>query len=337
MSGTPQSADLVLAGGGVLGIGHVGAVSVLEERGFRFERIAGTSAGSIVGALLAAGIPSARLRELIRGLEYERFLDKDMLDRVPLVGPPLSVLMEKGYAEGRYFADWLERELESLGVRTFGDLRIRDEQADERPEHRWRLVVMAADVTRGQLLRLPLDYERYELDPDEQPVVNAVRASISVPYLFEPFKLRYPGGESLLVDGGLISNFPIDAFDRTDGRPPRWPTFGATLIPTLPAGATKLVPALRALRLLPSFHFLEAVVTTAVVGRDQGYLAQPWVRARAMEIDTFGVSPFDFTIGSEVVERLYDSGRRAATEFLERWSFDGYVERHRQALRPQPS
>jgi hypothetical protein len=56
-----------------------------------------------------------------------------------------------------------------------------------------------------------------------------------------------------------------------------------------------------------------------------------------MEVDTFGVSPFDFTIGSEVVERLYDSGRRAATEFLARWSFDGYVERHRQALRPQPS
>ena len=233
-------ADLVLAGGGVLGIGHVGAVSVLEEQGFRFQRIAGTSAGSIVGALLAAGLPTARLRDLVRGLDYERFLDKDALDRVPLVGAPLSVLIENGYAEGRYFVDWLERELESLGVRTFGDLRISDDGADARPEQRWRLVVMAADVTRGQLLRLPWDYERYGLDPDEQPVVSAVRASISVPYLFEPFDLRYHGGESLLVDGGLISNFPIDAFDRTDGAPPRWPTFGVTLIPQLPAGDTKL-------------------------------------------------------------------------------------------------
>lgn len=330
-------ADLVLAGGGVLGIGHVGAVSVLEEQGFRFQRIAGTSAGSIVGALLAAGLPTARLRELVRGLDYERFLDKDALDRIPLVGAPLSVLIENGYAEGRYFVDWLERELESLGVRTFGDLRIRDDGADPRPEQRWRLVVMAADVTRGQLLRLPWDYERYGLDPDEQPVVSAVRASISVPYLFEPFNLRYPGGESLLVDGGLISNFPIDAFDRTDGAPPRWPTFGVTLNPQLPAGDTKLVPALRGLRLLPSFRFLESVITTAVVGRDQGYLAQPWVRARAMEVDTFGVSPFDFTVEPDVVERLYESGRRTATEFLEGWSFDGYVERHRQTLRAQPS
>ena len=128
---------------------------------------------------------------------------------------------------------------------------------------------MVADVTRGQLLRLPWDYERYGLDPDEQSVAAAVRASISVPYLFEPVKLEYPGGESLLVDGGLVSNFPIDAFDRTDGRPSRWPTFGVTLLPQLPAGDTKLLPGLGPLRLVPGFHFLESVITTAVVGRDQ--------------------------------------------------------------------
>jgi NTE family protein len=319
MESGERSADLVLSGGGVLGIGQVGAVSVLEERGYRFRRIAGTSAGSIVGSLLAAGMSTADMRELIASLEYSRFLDKDALDRIPLFGPPLSVLLENGYAEGRYFTDWLAGRLGELGVTNFGDLRIRDDAgADPRPEHRWRLVVMAADVTRGQFLRLPWDYERYGLDPDQQPVVEAVRASISVPYLFEPFKLAYEGGESLLVDGGLVSNYPIDAFDRTDGRPSRWPTFGVTVIPQLPAGGAKLVPPLRALRLVPSFQFLESVVTTAVVGRDQGYLAQPWVSARSIEVDSLGVQPFDFTIGPEVAERLYESGRRAATEFLER-------------------
>src|SRR5215210_2997882 len=317
MHATTRSADLVLSGGGVLGIGHAGAVGVLEEHGYRFRRIAGTSAGSIVGSLLAAGMSGTRLREVIASLDFERFLDKDALDRIPLVGPPLSVVLQNGYAEGRYFVEWLGDELEKLGVATFGDLRIRgDEGADPRPEHRWRLVVMAADVTRGQLLRLPWDYERYGLDPDEQPVATAVRASISVPYLFEPVKLEYPGGESLLVDGGLISNYPIDAFDRTDGNRRRWPTFGVTLIPQLPAGDTRLVPPLRFLRLFPGFRFLEAVVTTAVVGRDQGYLAQPWVRDRSIEVDSLAVNPFDFTIGPEVVERLYESGRRAAAEFL---------------------
>src|SRR5919109_4756249 len=128
MEARPHSADLVLSGGGVLGIAHAGAVSVLEERGYRFPRIAGTSAGSIVGSLVAAGISSTRLRELIKSLEYRRFLDKDPLDRIPLIGPPLSVVLENGYAEGRYFVKWLADELEQLGVRTFGDLRIRDDE-----------------------------------------------------------------------------------------------------------------------------------------------------------------------------------------------------------------
>ena len=48
-------ADLVLEGGGVKGIGLVGAIAVLEERGYLFNRVAGTSAGAIVGALVAAG------------------------------------------------------------------------------------------------------------------------------------------------------------------------------------------------------------------------------------------------------------------------------------------
>jgi NTE family protein len=316
MSPVPESTDLVLGGGGVLGIGHVGAVAVLEERGVRFERVAGTSAGAIVGALVAAGMPAARLRELVGTLDYRRALDKSPLDRVPLIGPPLSVLLQNGYAEGDYIAGVIERELAALGISTFADLRRDDPRADARPEHRWRLTVMAADVTRGQLLRLPQDYAQYGLDPDGQRVVDAVRASISVPYLFEPFTLRHDGGESLLVDGGIITNYPIDAFDRTDGRPPRWPTTGVTLIPQLPAGNARLLPQLAALRVVPSYWFLEALVVTTIVGRDQGYLAQPWVRERSIEVDARGVSPFDFGIDAREVEALYESGRRAATAFL---------------------
>jgi NTE family protein len=41
---------------------------------------------------------------------------------------------------------------------------------------------------------------------------------------------------SILVDGGLLSNFPIDSLDRTDGKKPRWPTFGVTVVPSLSAG-----------------------------------------------------------------------------------------------------
>jgi predicted acylesterase/phospholipase RssA len=68
--------DLVLSGGGVLGIEHVGAAAVLEEHGAEFKRIAGTSAGAIVGALLAAGATPAQLHELLMTLDYEKFLTR---------------------------------------------------------------------------------------------------------------------------------------------------------------------------------------------------------------------------------------------------------------------
>ena len=56
-------ADIVLEGGGVKGIALVGAISVLAERGYRFERVAGTSAGAIVGALIAADIKPTELHQ----------------------------------------------------------------------------------------------------------------------------------------------------------------------------------------------------------------------------------------------------------------------------------
>ncbi len=313
-----QPTDLVLSGGGVLGVGHVGAVAVLEEHGYEFRRIAGTSAGSIVGALLAAGATGAELHGLFDTLKFDQVLDKDALDRVPLVGPALSVLLENGYAKGDYIRDLIATELEQRGVRTFGDLRREDPAARRAGGPPWRLTVLAADVTRGELVRLPQDYARYGLDPDAQLVADAVRASISVPYLFEPAHLRHSGGESLLVDGGLISNYPLDIFDRADGRRPRWPTTGVTLIPQLPAEDVHLIPQLRFLHPVPGFRFLESVLTTAVVGRDQGYLDQPRVKSRSITVDSLGVDPFDFSIDTATVERLYRSGRRAAAAFLRR-------------------
>ena len=64
---------------------------------------------------------------------------------------------------------------------------------------------------------------------------------MSIPFFYEPqrFYGRDEQGErvrSFMVDGGMLSNFPIEVFDRTDGKPPRWPTFGIKLS-AKPSGA----------------------------------------------------------------------------------------------------
>jgi NTE family protein len=69
-------ADLVLEGGGVKGIGLVGAYCALKETGYRFHRIAGTSAGSIMWALAAADMPTDELIQQMRTVDYLKFEDE---------------------------------------------------------------------------------------------------------------------------------------------------------------------------------------------------------------------------------------------------------------------
>ena len=331
---TAKRADLVLSGGGVKGIGLVGAVVALMEAGYTAQRVSGTSAGSIVGAIVAAASGGAQLtpdevKELALDLDYRKFTDPGPIERVPVVGPSLALLRGSGVYKGDYARDWVRSQLKDLGVTTFGDLALDD--ADLPEERRYKLVVTVADVTTGQLVRLPWDYRRvYGLDPDEQPVADAVRASMSIPFFFRPVTLHATSGlTSTLVDGGLLSNFPIDSLDRTDGKKPRWPSFGVTVLPNLPEGNDKTIPALAPLRLLGPPHLLESVITTVLVGRDQAYLNQPWVSARAIRVDSTDIGFLDFDISDNEVEALYAKGYAAAENFLSTWDWRAYLSRFR--------
>ena len=329
-----KPADLVLSGGGVKGIGLVGAVVALMDAGYRAQRVSGTSAGSIVGAVVAAAAMGDQLgpeevKELALQLDYHKFTDPGTLERVPVLGPSWAVLRGTGIYKGDYAHDWVRSQLKNLGVRTFGDLAIDDDSLPA--EQRYKLVVTVADVTTGQLVRLPWDYDRvYGLDPDEQSVADAVRASMSIPFFFRPVTLTGAGGlTSTLVDGGILSNFPIDSLDRTDRRRPRWPSFGVTVLPNLPEGNDRVIPALAPLRLLGPPHLLESVITTVLVGRDQAYLSQPWVSARTIRVDSTDVGFLDFDISDNEIEALYVKGYSAAEKFLAGWDWDAYLERFR--------
>ena len=334
MPRTSERADLVLSGGGVKGIGLVGAVVALIDAGYAPQRVSGTSAGSIVGAVVAAAAQAGELsgqqvKELALQLDYGKFTDPGALERVPLLGPSLALVRGNGIYKGDYARDWVREQLKSLGVSTFGDLAVDDDELP--PDQRYRLVVTVADVTTGQLVRLPWDYRRvYGLDPDEQSVADAVRASMSIPFFFRPVSLTSAAGlTSTLMDGGLLSNFPVDSLDRTDGKKPRWPSFGITVMPNLPQGNDRVIPALDLLRPFGSPRVLEDVITTVLVGRDQAYLSQPWVSARAIRVDSTSVGFLDFDISDADVEALYAKGYTAGREFLSTWNWADYLRRFR--------
>ena len=313
-------ADLVLEGGGVKGLGTAGAVMALLDAGYTFPRVAGTSVGALAAAFAAAGTDSAGFREVLARLDLRRIPDRRV--PLPLLSESFSLTVRRGAYAGDWIHEWLLDELDRLGVRTFADLR-RDDPGDDPAlsdlHHRYGLVVMATDVTNGRLLRLPWDYQRFDLDPDEQLVADAVRMSLSIPFYFEPCTLRHASTQAAatIVDGGLLSNFAIEIFDRTDGRPARWPTFGVRLLPDLPAGLGDLVP-FYGVPMLPSVRLLEQVVATALVGRDQTHLDRPGVRERTMTVDTRGTAITEFGIRDKKRAELIERGAQAARAFLAR-------------------
>ncbi len=156
---TPLKADLVLSGGGVKGIGLVGAIVALMDAGYAIERVSGTSAGSVVGAILAAGTQGSEqltpdeVKQLALTVPYRKFLDPTPVTGIPLLGAVWGVLGEEGIYKGDFAHDWIRSQLENLGVRTFGDLAVDDDHL--LPERRYKLVVTVADVTIGQMVRLP--------------------------------------------------------------------------------------------------------------------------------------------------------------------------------------
>ncbi len=324
-SGRPDvmDADLVLEGGGVKGIALVGAYTTLADKGYRFRRIAGTSAGAIVGSMIAADMAPDRLQQVMREVDYRKFQDEGFLDRFGLVGKGLSFLFEKGIYEGGYLRDWLDELLESLGRRTFAELKIEDPELP--PERSYRLVVMCSDVSRGELVRLPWDYPRYGLDPDEQVVADAVRASMSIPFFYEPVQFAWKDERgrkaiSYMVDGGMLSNFPIDVFDRTDGEPPRWPTFGVKL------SARPNALQQQKFKIEGTFGLARAMVGTMTSFHDQMHIDDPCVLQRTVFVDTMDVKATDFDIEPSTQDRLFVSGKEAATKFLSTWDFGAYVK-----------
>ena len=331
MTASESHADLVFEGGGVKGIGLAGALATLEERGYRPQNVAGTSAGAITAALLAAGYDADELREIIVSLDYRQFQDRAWEDKVPLIERSLSLLLDLGLFEGDRFLAWIGELLEAKGVRTFADL-VHEDFADD-PRYRSRLQVVASDVTTHELLVLPRDATKLGIAPDELDVALAVRMSMSIPIFFEPvrFENAQSGRTHVIVDGGMLSNYPVWLFDCEDGEAPEWPTFGMLLVepkPTVPIGARLPAPRMAGRGPGAVIDYVKSLAQTMMEAHDRLYVEQANY-ARTIPIPTLGVGTTEFELPRERALALYDSGRWAAEKFLDAWDFDAYVAEFR--------
>lgn len=202
----------VFEGGGVRASAHAGAYAAAREAGIAFGRVAGTSGGSIVAALIAAGANAAYISEQLQKTDLSKFISAAdpkesifterpiwlALLRKLLWGMPdnlAKVALNSGLYSSKPLQTWLEnhllhlsgsrREAGTVGPVRFSELLL--------PLH-----VVATDLTTGR----PKVWSQ-ESTPDDS-VALAVRCSCSIPFFYQAVENK----QSVLVDGGAVSNLP---------------------------------------------------------------------------------------------------------------------------------
>ncbi len=287
---TTRSIYGVFAGGGVKGIALAGAAAAAMERGYRFERVVGTSSGALVASLIAAGYGPDELREGVVRIPWPDLADPVPGARVPMIGKHVALITSRGLNRG----DRLERTWRALlrmkGIRRFGDL----------PPDTLRIV--ATDITHRRGVVLPDDLMIYGHRPEHFSVARAARMSAAAPFFFQPVPLTDLRRQdvALMADGALAANFPLRIAE-WDGR---CPVVGFRFAAGGHSHATVSGPA-----------SLATAVISAAIGA-AGTLDSPLLhRAAVVEIEV-DHDPLDFDVSPDMARELFDAGHVTGTEFF---------------------
>lgn len=292
--------DGVFSGGGIKGFAIASAIGEVERNGFSFGRVAGTSAGSIVAAMVAAGYSSEEISRLLEQLDVSIFKDQRKSVIFPTFARWLFVYWRMGLYRGNKLEKWIREILAARGIRTFSDL----------PPQALR--VIASDITNGRMLVLPDDLQKYGISPDSFPIAKAIRMSCSIPYFFEPVKIKTFDGTNVVVDGGVLSNFPMWLFDKDHVDKTR-PVLGIKL--------TSKSLELEKNSVNNAIKLLEALFETMMGAHDSRYISRKHEKD-IIFIPIEGISGINFELTNEERKYLMDLGRESAAEFLKTWSFN---------------
>lgn len=379
-----QYVDLVMEGGGVLGIALTGYTYALEQAGIRFIGVGGTSAGSINALLIAAlgkdltEAKSEKLVELLAAMPMASFIDGDQDARdfsEAVIGKSrMSRLLFKafqvmdnlkedlGLNPGQKFLGWLKRVLlEEAGIGAYADIKnkLRVPQGalmlrqgvspDKRslPEA-VRLAIVAADITTETKVEFPKMAKLYWGDPDQVNPACFVRASMSIPFFFHPFRVNVCSQDSKLwekfacyrghlpqsvifMDGGIMSNFPIDLFHQPECVP-RAPTFGVKI------GTDRIQPK----AISKPSELASAVFDAAKHTLDFDFINKnPDYERLVAKIDTGEHHWLNFSMSDSERHDLFRRGAETAAKFLCEFDWEQYkniregIQKAKEASQPK--
>lgn len=189
-----QPITLVLSGGGAKGLAHIGVLRVLDSLGIRPARVVGTSMGSIVGAMYASGYSGRDIDSLARSLSLADLFTQYTPHTPRALGRRPALAVWEAGAGGFSFQRAAVREAEVNALLNAAMLRGNLQGRGHFDSLAMRFRAVATDLAT----RTPVPLDSGDL-------ARSVRASMSIPLVFEPERLdgRYLG------DGALVANIPV--------------------------------------------------------------------------------------------------------------------------------
>lgn len=188
---------ICFSGGGIKGAAHIGAIKALEEENLKFDYISGTSSGSIIATLYAAGYSSDEMLKFFKKYAKKiKYVDpKNILILLINLFIKRKIVI-KGFNEGTIIERLLNKELNKKNIKNISDIKK-------------ELLIPSIDINTGEI-NVFISKENRAKYLDNIIYINnvnigkAVRASCSYPVVFSPCKIE---GKQL-VDGGLRENVP---------------------------------------------------------------------------------------------------------------------------------
>lgn len=289
--------NLAFKGGGVLGIAYAGAIKVLEEMNLLpgIEKVAGTSAGAITAMLVSLNYSADQIQAIVNGTSFKTFEDKENPLRIPFTyglyaGDSLLKFIQNGVTGTGYNLPGVS----STGLNanaTFADFK---NHADKKGIKTKDLHVFSTDLN----MQVVQEFS-FETTPDTI-VAEAVRASMSIPMFFKAWQFsNHKPNNHIFVDGGVVYNYPLTAFDPESGINPE--TLGFYLTDDKP-------PVDNGLTMDHIGKYVKFLFETVLDSQVIDFEKDPEMRDRTVLIDDFGLSATDFALTTDDETKLYNSG-----------------------------